>query len=423
MTPLQRTLILLTATLSLAACKDNDESTGSAPIIQPPPDPHAALNSIDTTGAPEGIVDLPATAPAVLTNVFARYSQTTIAGAGRIHFLAQSGVSNETHFRARRVLEQHLANVAGTTNGADKSAVRAAIATADTAFVLFRDAASADPTLPAVVAFRDAFPGFGQLIATDAIVEGSPEYMAIAPAYDATLSSTARFALNAAGTSLDAFRGELVTREAAAESALLYVPDSNTQDVAGDFMARTLEVYYGIWGHDPLGNGHAGASDDYAFHTRAAMETGDPATFALIESFFAPFHTYPAFLTDGFTGTFESAFDVNTPYTHRSRYLTKVGLRGSVGARINGNALGGTYQGGLGDDDFMGGAGDDFIEGGSTVDFDRAFYSGPASEYLVAPSPFGGGATQVLDTNLNRDGTDQIRFVEQLVFSDMTIDL
>lgn len=414
--------LLLAATLALAACTDDNNASGNNPIIQPP-SPQTALNGIDTSAGVDGIVDLPATVPAVVTDVFARYSQITVPSAGRIHFLAQTGVSNDAHRRTRRALEQHIANVAGTTHGADKALVRAALATADSTFVLFRDAASADPGAAGVAAFGAAFPGFGQLIATEAIVEGTPEYMAAMPAHDATLSATARFVVSAAGATLGAFQTELATRAADAQAAAVYTADPLSQDAAGDFLARTLEVYYGVWGHDPLGNGRAGFDDLYAFNTRVAMESGDPATAALIESFFATFHTYPAFLIEGFTGTFESTFTAALPYTHRARYLSRIGLRGAQGARINGNALGGTYLGGDGDDEFMARGGNDFIEGGSVGGFDRAYYSGPSTEYTISPSPLGGGATQVLDTNLNRDGVDQVRFIEELVFTDLTITL
>jgi len=421
MTSMTRTALLLTATLALAACQD-DDFTATPPINQPP-DPQAALDSIDTAGAADGIVDLPATVPAVVTDVFARYSQVTAPNGRRIHFLAQSGVSDAAHFRARKVLEQHLTDVGGTTHGASKAALRDELSTAQATFVLFRDAASADPATAGVAPFAAEFPGYGQLVATDSILEGSPEYLAASPALDATLSATARFVLNAGGTSLDPFRAELATRAADAQAATVYVPAPATPDVDGDFLARTLEVYYGIWGHDPLGNGRAGVADMYSFSDRLTMSVSDPATLALIESFFAPFHTYPAFLPDGFTGTFETAFAVGTPYTHRSRYLSRVGLRGAVGARIEGNDLDGRYQGGLGDDEFSGGFGADLIEGGGATDIDRARYSGPSTEYLISPSPFGGGATQVLDTTPNRDGVDQVRFIEQLVFSDLTVDL
>lgn len=421
MIALTRTAILLTATLALAACKDDDSST--APPINQPQTPQQALDAVDTTGAFDGIVDLPATVPAVVTDVFARYSQVTTANGRRIHFLAQSGVSNALHFRARRVLEQHLADVPMATYGASKAALRDELSSAQATFAIFRDAASADPAAAGIADFATAFPGYGQLIATDSILEGTPEYLAASPALDTTLSATARLVVSVGGASLDAFRSDLAARAAAAESAAFYVPAPGTQDVEGDFLARTLEVYYGIWGHDPLGNGRAGVADLYSFGDRLTMAASDPATLALIETFFAPFHVYPAFLPDGFSGTFATAFDGATPYTHRARYLSRVGLRGATGARIEGNDLDGLYQGSTGDDEFLGGAGDDLIEGGSTADLDRVFYSGPSTEYLITPSPFGGGVTQVLDTIPNRDGVDQVRFVEQLVFSDMTIDL
>lgn len=422
MTPMLRTSLILTATLSLVACSDNDDSSSSGnPIAQP--SAYNALNGIDTTGAPDGIVDIPANIPVVVRNVFARYSQVTVAGAGRIHFLAQTGVSDEAHFRARRILEQHLTNVVGSALGTDKTAVREALVASKGTFTLFRDAASADPTNAAVAAFGAAFPDYGRLLATDAVVEGTPEYTAASPAIDGTFAATARFVVDEGGAAMAAFRSELATRAADAVSASLYTPSPSAADVPGDFLGRTLEAWYGIWGHDPRGDGRAGVDDAYAFNTRLAIEGGDPSTANLLASFFTPIHTYPAFLTAGYMGKFETSFDPATPYSHRSRYLTKVGLRGPDSARISGNLLDGTYQGALGDDEFEGKGGNDIIEGGSTTDFDRAYYSGASTEYLISPSPFGGGATQVQDLVSNRDGVDQVRFIEELVFTDTTIQL
>ena len=422
MTSPSRSALLLLATLALAACNDDDDATTNPPIIQPP-DPHAALSNIDTTGGAEGIVELPTSVPTVVRNVFARYSQLTMPNGKRVHVLAQSGVSDELHVRVRRVLDQHLTSLPGSTFGADKTALRNALGDGKATFALFRDAASADPTSAEVTAFATAFEGYGQLIAADSIVEGAPEYLQASPALDTTLSTTARFILRAGGAEAATYRDAIAVRAAAAEAASLYTPAPSPQDAAGDFLARTLEVYYGVWGHDPLGNGRAGVADVYAFSERLTMEVGDPQTLNLIEGFFPSFHTYAAFLIDGFAGTFETDFDPALPYTHRSRYLSRVGLRGAVSARINGNDYGGRYRGAEGDLTVYGAGGDDVIEGGSLGGNDIAIYSGPSTDYLITPSPLGGGATQVLDTVQNRDGVDQLRFIERLQFSDTTIDL
>ena len=56
-----------------------------------------------------------------------------------------------------------------------------------------------------------------------------------------------------------------------------------------EFLGLSLAVYYGVWGHDPAGNGTSGDEGEYDFCDRDAMAAGDPGTVALIESFFAPY--------------------------------------------------------------------------------------------------------------------------------------
>ena len=414
----------LAASLALTGCSDSDGDSGSGGSgINQPQTPQQFLSTIDTSGAANGIVDLPANAPAVLTDVFARYSQTTIAGVGRIHFLAQTGVADELHNRTRKILEQHLADVAGTMLGADKTAVREALAAGDATFVMFTDGLAADPTTPEVMAFAADFPGFGQLLATDVVLEGSPNYLSANPDLDSTLAVTARFVLDAGGAAMAPLRGELATRAASAQASALYAPDPSSTDVEGDFLGRSLEAWYGIWGHDPRGDGRAGVADEYAFITRMQMENGDPDTVTLLSSFFSPIHVYPVFLPGDFQGTFETTFDSTIAYTHRARYITRVGMTGNTTGRINGNELDGVYQGNDLDNEFEGRGGNDLIEG--STGNDRCIYSGSSTEYLVSPSPFGGFATQVQDTVPNRDGIDQVRFVEELFFEGdgMTINL
>jgi len=202
----------------------------------------------------------------------------------------------------------------------------------------------------------------------------------------------------------------------------LYTPDPMTASAAGDFLERTLQVWYGVWGHDPRGDGRAGNTDAYAFVTRGGMEAGDPATVTLLSSFFPTFHNYPAFLEEGFVGTFETAFESTLPYTHRSRYLLRVGQLGASSTRFNGNAQDGVYLGGDGDDSFEGRGGNDTISGGA-AGFDRAYFSGARIEYVISASPLGQGATQIQDMIPNRDGVDQVQSIRELVFTDMTVQL
>ena len=64
-----------------------------------------------------------------------------------------------------------------------------------------------------------------------------------------------------------------------------------------------------------------------------------------------------------------------------------------------------------------GGAGDDLIDGGPGQD--TAVFSGANSDYRIVASERG---VQVVDSKDGRDGTDTLRKVERLRFSDREVD-
>lgn len=409
------------AALALAACGGGGGSNDTTP----PADtgPAASLAGIDTSSDPDGIVDLPASVDARIRAVFARYTQLTAPSGERLHFLAQPGVSDELLFRTRGMLRQHLFDVEGTALGADKSATFDAIAEGDTAVCVIADAASYDPSDAAIADFQALFGDAARTVDASAMVmEATPAYLQPAPAIDPTLGATA--VIVAERGLADAAPAFALALRAASDAAVLagtYRPAAglSAAEVDAAYLALAVDVYYGIWGHDPRGDGTAGEAGEYDFHLRTQMELGDPAGVALIESFFKPTHRYPAYLDTAFAGTFEMAFDPVLPYTHRSRYLERAGLRGMATARINGNALDNLFIGNDAATVFEGRGGNDGIDAGGGNDV--LVFSGPQADYIVTtPDPT---ITRVEDTEMNRDGIDDMRGVTRLQFSDGVLDL
>ena len=109
----------------------------------------------------------------------------------------------------------------------------------------------------------------------------------------------------------------------------------------------------------------------------------------------------------------------------RDRTLTgTAGADTLVGSQIADRILGGggadSLDGGIGNDLIEGGAGDDTLVGGAGID--TAVFSGARSQYVV--QTVGDGTLRVIDQRLGApDGTDTLRGIEVLRFSDGAVDV
>lgn len=89
----------------------------------------------------------------------------------------------------------------------------------------------------------------------------------------------------------------------------------------------------------------------------------------------------------------------------------------SIANELDGGAGHDTLNSGDGNDTLTGGGGNDVLDGGANTDI--AKFTGPRSGYTITPGA--GGSLVVVDNTANRDGTDQLRNIEFLNFSDGTI--
>jgi hypothetical protein len=373
---------------------------------------YEALDNIDISSTPLGVVPLPEDVGETLTSRFTKYTKHVAPNGKPVHILGQSGVRDLQMVRAREILEYHLTDVQGSKYGSTKTAianrmgdVRATLIYTDTEEKAF----SMYPILgPSRLALQD-------LYATESPVEGDYEYVHNEGKAGEHFSRDAAYEeimhlVHAKGLEdeLPDYHEAIVEAEKRAVAAGIY----NYGPLAPyEYIITGFDIYFGLWDHNPQGDGSS-FGDEYPFHTRAEMKAGDPDLYDLVEGFWPEYLTYTAFIAPEFEGTFSIAFDEETEYTLKSRYLVNVALTGESNTGILGNDQANQLAGNDGDNRITGGAGDDVIDGGPGTD--TAVFSGSQSEYRIER----GDTTVVTDGVEGRDGTDELTGIEVLAFSD-----
>lgn len=423
---LSRALLPSLAALSLAACVDNDggsRASGGPGAGLGPRAGCAALNTVDIGAHGERIVDLDAAnLSPIVTDVFSRYTAVLSPNGDRIHILAQAGVSDARIRRSRRVLEMHLEDVPGTSAGATKFDIADAVAGFCGTLAIFTDPSRLDLADPAVARFDEDFGGsYVPLFGDRVIVEGSNGYTAASPAVDQTFGATAAlvYRLGIVPRRPD-WTNQLRLAEAAATlDGTFTAPDPGIYRTRDErFLTVALEAHSGVWGHDPSGDGSADFGT-YAFGSRPDMEAGDASTVQLLEDFFTPEHTFLAELDPAFGGNFDLLFRESIGYTNRSQYLRRVTLTGDNTAEIFGAEGNNVLTGNAGNNNLNGRAGDDLLDGGPGLD--SAIYFAPRAEFTITAN--GDGSTTVRHDVTPGLGTDTLRNIEILVFSDQNVNL
>ena len=383
----------------------------------------AALDTLSIDALDPQIIDLdPATLSPIVTDVFNRYTAITTPSGGRIHVLAQAGVSDARIRRAREVLNQHLENLPGTIAGADKADVANSISGNCGTLAMFNDMAALDLTDPAVATFDADFgsayvPLFGDAV----IIEGSPEYIQESPAYDQTFGATAVLVYRQGLVQeRPDWSNQLILAATNAEADGSFNPTGPEpyQDLNEVFLGVVMESHAGVWGHDPSGDGSAN-NGLYAFGERPTIGFGDASTLALIEDFFAQQHTFPAEVDPGFMGEFDLLFRENMGFTNRSQYLGEVRLTGNNSTNLFGTSQNDILVGNDGNNNLNGRSGDDSLDGGEGLD--TAVFGAPFAEFTITDN--GDGSMTIQHNEPSGLGTDVIRNFEVLVFSDMVINI
>ena len=397
-----------------------------------PVSPQSALTlpDIDTSGSPNGIVELPADVPAVFREVFVKYTKLIAPNGKPIHFLAQDGWSDDRILKARNVMQHVLTDVPGSRYGTDKSVVANSMSDRKATMVLF----NTEPELRAAFAntdLRSADLSMQDLRANECPVEGDEDYMAHRTrdaSFEEIIHLVHDYGIKPALPQMqDALRE--IDAEATARGIWRGWPDDEVENHPNEYLGVINDNYLDLWtvlptvyegrpiedNSIPAGHTHFGR---YGARGREGMRATDPKGLAIVQEFFPPFLTYNPRLPGGFDGTFSLTMDPSLRYTTKSQHLRDVTLTGDNDANLVGNGWGNALTGNAGDNSLRGNGGDDLIDGGDGSD--TATFVGNAADYEVIRS---GGAVRVIDGRIDRDGNDVLLSIERLEFADHVIDL
>ncbi len=364
---LTRTCLLMAVSALLVA------SCGSSELV--------TLPDIDTSGSPDGIVDLPDDVPEVFHEHFVKYTYFPAPNGKRIHILASDGWTRDQIKHGRNVMQHLLTDLPGSIYGDDKSGIANAMADRKATMVFFNTEEDLNE------AMRSGLPGATDLSMQDLRANESP----------------------AVG---DADYMAHVTRDAAYEEIWHLIHDYN------DLWTVPPTVYEGrdIEPDEiPEGHSHFG---QYFAGSRPRMEEKDPLGFALVRKFVRPYLTYTPELPLDFSGTFSMAFDPDERYTMKTQHLRNAALTGDGDANLRGNVHDNVLTGNAGANRLEGGGGSDTLDGGGGED--TAVFGGPAADCEVTGDA---DSTTVSDSQPDRDGADVLRGVELLQFSDGVVQL
>lgn len=419
-----RLALVLTLGFAMSSCNGGSNDAGGGDTGPLPPNPTDSLNAVDLDSDGDGdlVVDVPGAADPRIRALFTRYSALVAPSGGRVHILAQSGVSNAKIRRVREALSQHLTPVPGTAHGATKLDVFESLPQQRATLALFRDASAANPARPANAAFLAALGESVLPLRGDRIVtEGSAGYLAAMPAEDNTFGVTAalvhRLGLRQVRA---AYADELATlaADALASGRLIAPANAPASALVDAFLAVVMDVHSGVFGHGPRPDGRGGSEYLYAFDTRAELEASDPTLAAWMHGFFAQDHHFLARIEPDFAGTFDCLQSSTRPYSARSQYLRNVVLTGANPSELFGSTGHDVLRGNVANNNLKGRAGDDLLVGGEG--FDTAVFSGPLANYTVL---FENGKWVVEDVHGGHDGRDFLDGIERLEFTDQGVNL
>ena len=374
-----------------------------------------SLPYIDISGSENGIVALPDTVNELFLSVASRYTHVVAPNGDLIQFLIQDEFNDDQIIHARSVLQSMLTDVPGSEWGSNKTAIANAIANTNAILFLLNDEAQYEnPNLWALI---DAGVQGQDLLAIEVFPEGSSEYMISAErdaTYEEVLHYVHGFGIQFASPGLqNAIQNAMVQ---AIENELYNpLPDLPEEDQDEEYFAIGMECYFGLWEHDPNGNGYSGG-DEYAFIDRDSMEDGDPLLFEIMVGFMGDSWCYAPLLPVDFQGDFHMERETSLAYTYRSQFLKDISLRGQGSITIWGNSYDNIMLGNEGENVFKGRYGDDIINGFEGLD--RAVYEGNREEYVVLPPQATYDSSfHILDLEPMRDGTDHLYGIEEIDFN------
>ena len=362
------------------------------------------LPRYDISLSETGIIDLPNDTDPIFLNVANRYSHVIAENGDYIPILIQDNFTVDQITHVKRVLESYLVDIEDGEWGSNKAMISNAIGATNAILLLLNDEDEYEN--PNVWSLMDSGAHGQDLLSTEVFPEGSVEYMNSShrnATYEEVLHFVHNYGIQIANPTM---QDEILSAMELAVESGYYNPlsDLPVEDWDEEYLAMGLECYFGLWSHDPSGNGFCG-DQEYPFIDRAAMLEGDSILYNIIHGFFGSHWNYQAQLPDNFTGNFHLSFQPSLDYTYRSQYLVDIKLTGSNNVSIYGNEFDNQVIGNAGSNLFYGYQGDDNFRGLGGQN--RAIFSGGITEYDIVQSVENSETlVSVIDFEPNRDGTD-----------------
>lgn len=387
------------------------------------------LPNIDTSASASGVVALPDDVPQVFRDYFVKYTKFAAPNGKPIHILAQDGWTDDQIKHGRNVLQHLLTDFPGSRYGNDKSAIANAMADRKATMVFFNTEEDLNEAMRAGLADATDL-SMQDLRANESPAVGDEDYMGHVTrdaAYEEVWHLVHDYGIKP--TLPDMIAEMRTANDAAASNGWRAWPEDEPQEHPNEYVGVLIDNYYDLWavtptlyegrdiepGDVPEGHSHFGR---FFAGSRAQVQEQAPLGYALIEKFFHPYLTYTPELPEGFGGTFSMALDPAQAYTYKSRHLRQATLSGTRDASITGNRHDNVLTGNSGNNGLEGGGGNDELVGGEGED--TAVFTGSASEYNIV---YNQDSVAVRDLQENRDGTDLLRDVELLRFSDSLVRL
>lgn len=341
---------------------------------------------------------------------FNRYTKIVAPNGKSIHIVAQDLITDEQIVRCRRILKHYLTNFSGSTYGSDKTAVTNKIAGNGAILCLLNGEDGGNPIGEDVE---------GQPLYQNEIqVEGGDWYIKQNYAHrDASFEEILHF-VHDNGIGVDGneggFMGALPLYQDEIRAAQVNALSKNIwgigepewiaelteeNSLSQEYLAAVVDAYYGLWGAWTGSNTHS-MWGLYTAKVRSEIPTEDPMGNEVIKGFFQPYLTYNARIDPNFSGTFSLKFDVTKPYTNHSRYLKDITLTGTKNSSVIVNEL------------------DNYITGNKGVN--SVVFSGNKSEYTIVQQDK--NITIVTDNTIDRDGTNRLKWIDNLQFADQTME-
>tara|TARA_Y100000034_G_scaffold97326_1_gene118825 strand:+ start:2389 stop:5856 length:3468 start_codon:yes stop_codon:yes gene_type:complete len=254
---------------------------------------------INTSTSENGIVALPLGIHPAYIEVFDKYTKITAPNKKAIHIMIQNNVDELEAVYLREVLSKMLQDNPGTFYGADKSNITNGMANNSVIIGIFNNQTEEESS--------DAQFLSGEFNLNIATINQNDIYIngflntneTIATLSEALYrygiyenNSAIKTALNLAriqAEGIDSFKPDIpdyISQAQKDNMESIFHPDT-TDDEAKNirYFALGSEVYYGLWEHDPNGDGTSG-NNEYSITSRSQMQSEDPDLYSIINGFF-----------------------------------------------------------------------------------------------------------------------------------------